>query len=149
MNALTTSRYYCRFWHATRKRQRLIRDRSCVNGSQSIISAVKNILSLYSLLTAALVKFDHGTLQLALTSDAEPEDELALFSIECLHIWYALLNPREREAHGQIDGSSLWTRSEMSRILLPPCRVSAWHVFSPPVLHSSPATLHATEIALR
>ncbi len=120
MNALTTSRYYCRFWHATRKRQRLIRDRSCVNGSQSIISAVKNILSLYSLLTAALVKFDHGTLQLALTSDAEPEDELALFSIECLHIWYALLNPREREAHGQIDGSSLWTRSEMSRILLPP-----------------------------
>lgn len=102
--------------------QGLIRDRSCVNGSESIVSATRNILSLYSLLTAALVKFDHGTLQLALTSDAKPEDELALFSIECLHIWYALLNPREREApsDGQTNGSSFWTRSDMSGILLSP-----------------------------
>ena len=122
MNALTTSRYYRIFWHSTRESQGLIRDRSCLSGSVSIVSAVQNNLSLYSLLTAALVKFDHGTLQLALTSDAEPEDELALFSIECLHIWYALLNPREREApaNGQMDGSSLWARSEMSKILLSP-----------------------------
>ncbi|OAQ97076.1 hypothetical protein LLEC1_00963, partial [Akanthomyces lecanii] len=100
----------------------LTTSRSCVNGSESMVSAVQNILSLYSLLTAALVKFDHGTLQRALASDAEQEDELTLFSIECLHIWYALLNPREREApaNGQIDGLPLWTRSEMSRILLPP-----------------------------
>ncbi|KAM3510135.1 hypothetical protein MY10362_000174 [Beauveria mimosiformis] len=60
--------------------------RSQLDGSEPILSTLRNILSLYSLLTATLVKFDHVTLQQALASDAETEDELALFSIECLHI---------------------------------------------------------------
>ncbi|KAM3435329.1 hypothetical protein MY4824_004910 [Beauveria thailandica] len=60
--------------------------RSQLDSSESLLSTLRNILSLYSLLTATLVKFDHVTLQQALASDAETEDELALFSIECLYI---------------------------------------------------------------
>ncbi|KAM0740270.1 hypothetical protein ACQRIT_005454 [Beauveria bassiana] len=60
--------------------------RSQLDGTESLLATLRNILSLYSLLTATLVRFDHVTLQQALASDAETEDELALFSIECLHI---------------------------------------------------------------
>ncbi|KAM3512876.1 hypothetical protein MY11210_003506 [Beauveria gryllotalpidicola] len=96
--------------------------RSQLDGSESLLPTLQNILSLYSLLTAALVKFDHVTLQQALASDAEPEDELALFSIECLHIWYDLLYIEERQTTATVstDDASPWTRSEMSRILLSP-----------------------------
>ncbi|KAM3539471.1 hypothetical protein ARSEF1564_007608 [Beauveria bassiana] len=61
-------------------------DQSQLDGTESLLATLRNILSLYSLLTATLVRFDHVTLQQALASDAETEDELALFSIECLHI---------------------------------------------------------------
>lgn len=93
-----------------------------VGDPDSAIPTIQNILSLYSLLTAALVKFDHEAVQLVLSSGVEPEEELALFSIESLHTWYDLLFLEEREtsAGGQTDAPSPWTRAEMSRILFLP-----------------------------
>ncbi|TQW00341.1 ubiquitin carboxyl-terminal hydrolase [Cordyceps javanica] len=90
--------------------------------SDLVFSTTQDIFSLYSLLTAALVEFDHRTLQLELAKDVEQDDELVLFCIECLHTWYDLLHIEEREtsAGERLDGPSPWTRCVMSRVLLSP-----------------------------
>ncbi|KAJ6786527.1 hypothetical protein PWT90_07046 [Aphanocladium album] len=103
MNALTTTRAHA-------------------SDADPITSAIHGILSLYSLFTAALVKYDNATLQLAMASDFDSEEDLALFSAECLHIWYDLLYIEEREFSSgeRRSSSSPWTRSEMSSVLFCP-----------------------------
>ncbi|KAJ3494124.1 hypothetical protein NLG97_g4280 [Lecanicillium saksenae] len=89
------------------------------SSADSIIPAIHNILSLYSLFTAALVKFDNATLELALAGKIDFEEELALVSVESLHIWYDLLYIEERQpsTSDRRNIQSTWTRSEMSIIL--------------------------------
>ncbi|ATY63267.1 ubiquitin C-terminal hydrolase [Cordyceps militaris] len=97
-----------------------------IGDANSIISVTRELVSNYSLLTAALVKFDHETLQLALASHTEQEEELALFSIECLYVWLDLLYIEERETSTgeHVDGASSWTSSEMSKLLCSPLIVA-------------------------